>query len=169
MQSGNTYWANIVEQKDMTHELTAKPMQGKKQVWFKNLWEHTVNEIHNLFTAPKEYQFAHCVAEDFRMDTGKTGGVAKQVADERVIFHLVTKPLSYLKPTYQTLRINLKAIRDAINRNHKLPMSAIGCGLDGLRYVKSVMKYFPKKNVAWRYFIRRDRIPNAHGQHKEQL
>ena len=86
----------------------------------------------DLFSAPKEYSLAHCVAADLGMGAGiavkfkqtygqldtlhaqnvQTGGVAVLKDNERFIYYLVTKPQSWDKPTYESLRSSLNAMRE---------------------------------------------------------
>ncbi|KAM7352760.1 terminal ADP-ribose protein glycohydrolase 1 [Cochliomyia hominivorax] len=112
----------------------------------------------DLFSAPKEYSLAHCVAADLGMGAGiavvfkkvfgqldtlraqdvTTGGVAVLKDNERYIYYLVTKDQSWDKPTYESLRSSLKAMRDHMRNNnvHKLAIPRIGCGIDGLEWDK---------------------------------
>lgn len=57
---------------------------------------------------------------------------------DRFIYNMVTKSLSYQKPTYQTLFESLYAMRDHMLKNNVkyLAIPKIGCGLDGLVWEK---------------------------------
>lgn len=86
----------------------------------------------DLFSAPKTHSLAHCVAADFGMAAGiavkfkqiygqvdellsqdvQTGGVAVLKDGDRYIYYLVTKPQSWDKPSYESLRSSLKAMKD---------------------------------------------------------
>lgn len=68
----------------------------------------------------------------------KPGGVAVNKFGDRFIYNLVTKSLSYHKPTYQILSESLYAMRDhMLQHNVKyLAMPRIGSGLDGLVWEK---------------------------------
>ncbi|XP_023303271.2 ADP-ribose glycohydrolase OARD1 isoform X1 [Lucilia cuprina] len=112
----------------------------------------------DLFSAPKDYSLAHCVAADLGMGAGiavvfkkvygqldvlraqdvKTGGVAVLKDNERYIYYLVTKDQSWDKPTYDSLRASLCAMREHMRSNnvHKLAIPRIGCGIDGLEWDK---------------------------------
>lgn len=110
----------------------------------------------DLFSVPSCYALGHCVAEDLRMSSGiavvfkntfnnvdflrdqnvTTGGVAVLEHSGRHIFYLVTKRRSNGKPTYDSLRRSLIALRSEMIKNHitKLAIPAIGCGLDRLQW-----------------------------------
>lgn len=116
----------------------------------------------NLFDAPQGYCLAHCIAGDF----GMGAGIATQFNEkfnmrERLInlfgsvhspyciqidnvFNLITKDISYSKPTYDSLLQALIQMRDTmiINGNKKLAIPQIGCGLDGLKWdiVRAIIK-----------------------------
>lgn len=86
----------------------------------------------DLFSAPKDYSLAHCVAADLGMGAGiavkfkqiygqldklrtqnaQTGGVAVLKDNKRFIYYLVTKDQSWNKPTYDSLRSSLNAMRE---------------------------------------------------------
>ncbi|XP_048512598.1 uncharacterized protein LOC125501328 [Athalia rosae] len=110
----------------------------------------------DLFTANEEYSLAHCVAKDFRMGAGialefrkrfrgvrmlknqnKTiGEVAYLPHGKRYIFYLITKEVSYGKPTIKSIERSLFALRNlCIKLNcYKIAMPKIGCGLDKLSW-----------------------------------
>lgn len=112
----------------------------------------------DLFSAPSNFSIGHCVAADLKMGKGiavkfrdkfgriaelkeqsvKTGGVAvlKDEKNNRYIYYLVTKDLSYQKPTYESLAESLMAMKDHIEENDVqfLALPKIGCGLDGLNW-----------------------------------
>ena len=91
----------------------------------------------DLFSAPKDYSLAHCVAADLGMGAGiavkfkqiygqldtlhaqnvQTGGVAVLKDNERFIYYLVTKPQSWDKPTYESLKSSLNAMREHMVKN----------------------------------------------------
>lgn len=66
----------------------------------------------------------------------------------RYIYYLVTKKVSYGKPTYETIWSSLKKMRDHIQKNKvkKLAIPCLGCGLDKLDWetVKSMIAYLFK-------------------------
>lgn len=111
-------------------------------------------EKKDLFTVPQGYYLAHCISADFALGAGiaKTfdnvynmryklfsfyddyeynGGDALLVDN---VFNLVTKSKCYHKPTYQSLRESLEAMKDIIEdcAITKLAMPRIGSGLDKL-------------------------------------
>lgn len=112
----------------------------------------------DLFSAPKTHSLAHCVGADLAMGAGiavkfretygkvdelrsqnvKTGGVAILKDQERFIYYLVTKPMSYGSPTYEDLKSSLSAMRSHMEKNEvgKLTIPRIGCGIDGLEWDK---------------------------------
>lgn len=70
------------------------------------------------------------------------GDVAYLQQDGRFIYYLITKDLSYKKPTYNSLTSAIIKLRDFIVKHgiKKLAIPRIGCGLDKL--------YWPKvKNI----------------------
>ncbi|XP_054260184.1 ADP-ribose glycohydrolase OARD1-like [Macrosteles quadrilineatus] len=117
----------------------------------------SIEEIkRDLFSAPEDHALAHCVARDLRMAKGiaakfrskfkrieelksqnvGVGGCAALKVDSQYIFYLVTKELSYKKPTYQTLQNSLDNLKAKCIEYKicKLAMPRIGCGLDGLHW-----------------------------------
>ena len=116
----------------------------------------------NLFDAPQGYCLAHCVAGDF----GMGAGIATQFNEKfdmrnRLVdlfgevhspfciqvdnvFNLITKDVSYSKPTYDSLLQALSQMKEIMvkNGNKKLAIPQIGCGLDGLKWdiVRAIVK-----------------------------
>lgn len=115
----------------------------------------------NLFTAPADYTLAHCISADCAMGMGialqfRNRGVRDMLLgaaengrlrwdgegycltaytdDGRRVFNLVTKEKFFMKPTYNTLRQSLMAMRRRLRgeTNPKIAMPRIGCGLDKL-------------------------------------
>lgn len=100
----------------------------------------------------------HCVSEDLNMGKGiavafkekfksveelkkqqvKMGGVAILQTENRFIYYLVTKVRYYHKPTYDSVRKSLEAMRAHIIQNNvvSLSMPKIAAGLDGLEWDK---------------------------------
>lgn len=86
----------------------------------------------DLFSSPKTYSLAHCVAADLKMGAGiavafrdkfgqvnklkeqgiKAGGVAILKDDSRFIYYLISKNDTYKKPTYQDLFLSLHAMKN---------------------------------------------------------
>lgn len=109
----------------------------------------------NLFDAPEDYYFAHCISSDYKLGAGiakqfvdifniksklfeqypKTGKVGIALLVDRV-FNLVTKPNYYDKPTYTTLTQALVDMKgQCLNlKINKIAMPKIGCGLDRLQW-----------------------------------
>lgn len=116
----------------------------------------------DLFDAPQGYCLAHCIAGDF----GMGAGIATQFNErfdmknrlisqfKRVdspsciqidnVFNLITKDISYLKPTYDSLLQSLIKMKEIMieHQNKKLAIPQIGCGLDGLKWdiVRAIIK-----------------------------
>lgn len=115
-------------------------------------------EQRDLFTVPQGYYLAHCISADFALGAGiakkfdevynmkfklfknydnfEFDGGETLLIDN--VFNLVTKPQCYNKPTYDTLREALEAIRTQMEYLDitKLAMPKIGCGLDRLQWDK---------------------------------
>jgi O-acetyl-ADP-ribose deacetylase (regulator of RNase III) len=118
----------------------------------------------DLFELPESIPLVHCVAADFHMGAGiavkflqkfgskeelrsrniQVGGVTHLNHKGRFIYYLVTKQLSWGKPTYKTLESSLISMFvDLKEKNIKtIGMPKIGCGLDGLQWniVKNLIK-----------------------------
>jgi len=120
-------------------------------------------EIHqDIFTA-KNFDFiAHCIASDFGMGAGiavqfqKRFGIRSGLIEAAKyedsspgscilsgnLFNLITKRKSSGKPTYDTLRSSLIAMREQLGKipfpldSPKIIMPKIGCGLDRLQWGK---------------------------------
>jgi len=108
----------------------------------------------------------HCVSQDLKMGKGiatmfkkkfaglhdlklqklQVGDVGILERGSRYIFYLVTKPIFYNKPTYDTLRQSLASLRREIEKiteeEFSVAMPKIGCGLDGLEWeeVREIIK-----------------------------
>ncbi|XP_027602849.1 ADP-ribose glycohydrolase OARD1 isoform X1 [Pipra filicauda] len=112
----------------------------------------------DLFSCPPSDALAHCISEDCRMGAGiavlfkkkfggvqelldqkkKTGEVAVLQRDDRYIYYLITKQKVSHKPTYESMRKSLEAMRAHCLHNGvtDISMPRIGCGLDGLQWDK---------------------------------
>jgi len=129
----------------------------------------------DLFSCPPTDSLAHCISEDCRMGKGiaikfkenfggvdelkkqvadgaKTGHVAILEKEDRFVYYLITKKRAFDKPTYQTLRPSLEAMRQhALDNNvRRISMPRIGCGLDGLAwgFVKGMLEsVFENTNI----------------------
>lgn len=121
-------------------------------------------EKRDLFTVPEEYYLAHCISADFGMGKGIVIEFNKRFDMKRKlqktypdylnqwthkkmigdciqqdrVFNLITKERYYQKPTYKSLTIALKEMKDLCNEIHvvKIAMPIIGCGLDRLQWDK---------------------------------
>ncbi|KAM6040772.1 ADP-ribose glycohydrolase OARD1 isoform 1-T1 [Theristicus caerulescens] len=112
----------------------------------------------DLFSCPQTDALAHCISEDCRMGAGiavlfkkkfggvqelldqqkKTGEVAVLQREDRYIYYLITKKKVSHKPTYETMRKSLEAMKAHCLNNGvtDISMPRIGCGLDGLDWNK---------------------------------
>ncbi|KAM6333556.1 ADP-ribose glycohydrolase OARD1 isoform 2-T3 [Alca torda] len=112
----------------------------------------------DLFSCPQTDALAHCISEDCRMGAGiavlfkkkfggvqelldqqkKTGEVAVLQREDRYIYYLITKKKVSHKPTYDSMRKSLEAMKAHCLNNGvtDISMPRIGCGLDGLDWNK---------------------------------
>jgi len=76
--------------------------------------------------------------DEIKSQGQKPGGVATLKRGNRHIYYLVTKEKYFHKPTYNTLKSSLAAMRDHCVSHGvtNLSMPRIGCGLDGLQWSK---------------------------------
>lgn len=141
----------------------------------------------NLFDCASGYAFAHCVAEDLRMGAGiavefksrfgglsqlkrqnpTVGSVLSLVRDHRRVYYLVTKKNSSDKPTYHSLKLCLKALRNKMEQNKEkyLAIPMIGCGLDGLNenVVKNLIKeVFCGSTIQVSIYFKTDAFSKSH-------
>ncbi|ARF10133.1 hypothetical protein Hokovirus_1_12 [Hokovirus HKV1] len=108
----------------------------------------------------KDNTIAHCVSSDFKLGAGIAKIIKNKYPilpegppnlpkgiignahgiqnDDMLVFHLVTKPKYYDKPTYDTLTKSLISLKNQLlERNIKsISMPKIGCGLDKLEWSK---------------------------------
>lgn len=112
----------------------------------------------DLFACPETDALAHCISEDCRMGAGiavlfkkkfggvqelisqqkKTGEVAVLQRGKRYVYYMITKKAVSHKPTYDSMRKSLKAVKEHCLENgvKSLSMPRIGCGLDRLEWDK---------------------------------
>lgn len=117
----------------------------------------------DLFKMSKEYSLVHCISLDCKLGAGiakefrrrypKMPGYLigyikgnhvnypttigyKADLENRYIFNLITKNKYWNKPTYKTLEISLKKLKDLCEeyKINKIAMPLIGCGLDKLAW-----------------------------------
>jgi len=104
----------------------------------------------NVFEAPGDPHFAHCIASDLRMGAGiavdfqKRFGLRGKIQASGVdtasptcilagrVFNLITKKRSSGKPTPMSIRLALRAMVKLIpsTKARRIAMPRIGCGLD---------------------------------------
>ena len=110
----------------------------------------------DLFTVDKSYFLAHCISSDAKMGAGIAVEFKNRFPHPEYVhytqsklevgsalfmgrvFHLITKPAYYHKPTYETLRASLIDMREqAIDKYIlKIAMPKIGSNLDRLEWSK---------------------------------
>ena len=108
----------------------------------------------DLFKVDRSWYLAHCISADAKMGAGIAVQFKKRfnlnqlyqmelyvgqaVLIDRV-FNLITKPLYWQKPTYDTLKTSLIEMRHIALRYdiEKIAMPAIGAGLDRLNWNKN--------------------------------
>ena len=113
-------------------------------------------EQRNLFTVPQGYYLAHCISADFALGAGiakkfdevynmkfklfkNYDGYEYECGDCLVVdnvFNLVTKPKCYHKPTYESLKAALEAMKEYMLYFdiNKIAMPHIASGLDQLQW-----------------------------------
>lgn len=113
-------------------------------------------EQRDLFTVPQGYYLAHCISADFALGAGiakkfdevynmkfklfkNYDGYEYECGDCLVVdnvFNLVTKPKCYHKPTYESLKEALKAMKEYVLYFDidKIAMPYIASGLDRLQW-----------------------------------
>ena len=115
----------------------------------------------DLFSTASAESLAHCISKDCRLGAGiaklfkqKFGRITelKQMGTDvggvspirlspfggRYVYHLVTKEKYFHKPSYESLRSSLVAMRDHATKNDikRISMPKLGCGLDKLEWPK---------------------------------
>ena len=113
-------------------------------------------EQRDLFTVPQGYYLAHCISADFALGAGiakkfdevynmkfklfkNYDGYEYECGDCLVVdnvFNLVTKPKCYHKPTYESLKEALEAMKEYVLYFNidKIAMPHIASGLDRLQW-----------------------------------
>lgn len=92
----------------------------------------------SLFFHPLHLRDLFGGMSELKSQNAQVGGVAVLARQDRFVYYLITKEHYYDKPTYQTLRQSLEAMRNhvLVNDVQHLAMPKIGCGLDGLQWPK---------------------------------
>lgn len=112
----------------------------------------------DLFSCPADESLAHCISEDCRMGAGiavqfkkrfqgvkeleaqqkRTGECAVLKRSQKYVYYLITKEKYNQKPTYDSLRKSLLAMKAHCLENGvtSISMPRIGCGLDRLDWDK---------------------------------
>lgn len=116
----------------------------------------------DLFTVPEEYYLAHCISADAKMGAGiavqfrkrfKLTPLQDMASRNELevgkcykagrVFNLITKSKYWHKPTYETLTMALRSMKEICIQEsiHKVAMPEIGCGLDKLQWgrVKEIL------------------------------
>lgn len=111
---------------------------------------------------------AHCVSSDYKMGAGIALKIANKYGRDNIekghlcsfgikececgktIIYLETKRFYHQKPTYDTLKVSIIAMRDYLLRNgiRHIAIPRIGCGLDRLEW-NEVKEIVQKKLVQY--------------------
>lgn len=124
----------------------------------------------NLFEAPKDYAFGHCVSKDFQMNKGialefrrrfgkveqlknqkkQVTEVASIISEERTIICLITKEYYWQKPSYEDIFLTLTNLKQfCMNQGiMNLALPKIACGLDELQWpeIRTMLRYIFKNS-----------------------
>lgn len=130
----------------------------------------------DLFSVPQGSYFCQCISADLAMGAGiaiefnerfdlknkllqrypdgvqSLRGWIPQCVFEFPVFNLITKEKHYAKPTYKSLEIALKDLKEQTEKFHiqELHMPTIGCGLDRLNWEKvrkKLIEVFDRSNI----------------------
>jgi O-acetyl-ADP-ribose deacetylase (regulator of RNase III) len=120
----------------------------------------------DLFSMPEDYCLAHCISADAKMGAGIAVQFRKRFKLSSLqgkanrnellvgecykvdrVFNLITKSKYWQKPTYDTLTLSLRAMKEICLQEavNQIAMPEIGCGLDKLQWEKVkeiIMKEF---------------------------
>ncbi|CAH1993916.1 unnamed protein product [Acanthoscelides obtectus] len=132
----------------------------------------------DLFTAPLDYSLGHCVSQDLKMSRciakifrQKYGGLeelrAQHVApggvgvlkrEGRLLFYMVTKKHFWGKPTYITIFLALRRVREYANLYgvNKVAFPRIACGLDRKNWgvISKIIKFvFQDTEIAIKIYV----------------
>jgi len=138
---------------------------SSKQGEIRTLSGFTLKEVKgDLFSASSSHSLCHCISRDCKLGKGIAklfrekfgridelknsgagiGGVAVLKDKERYIYNLVTKEKYSDKPTYESVKKSLEAMKSHALSNGvaQISMPMIGCGLDGLNWpaVRTLIK-----------------------------
>lgn len=120
-------------------------------------------EIKDLFSVEQGYCLAHCISADFALGAGialvfdekynmrerlKNNDIDLNYVGNVIqidnVYNLITKEKAYEKPSYDSLIECLKELKDRMieNKQYKIAMPKIGCGLDKLDWqiVRALIK-----------------------------
>jgi len=142
-----------------TKNLSSKPGD------IRTLSGFTLKEVRgDLFSSPSTESLCHCISRDYKLGKGiaklfrekfgridelkdsgaRVGGLAVLKDGKRFIYNLVTKEKYSDKPSYESLRKSLEAMKVHCLAHgvESISMPRIGCGLDGLSWpaVRTLIK-----------------------------
>ena len=133
----------------------------------------------NLFVYATSGCMAHCVSKCFAMSRGiavefkrrwgrvdelhaqkpEIGGIAVLSDSNRFIYYLVTKERYFNKPTYESLKSSLEAMRKHAlqHKQTNINIPRIGCGLDRLKWthVRQILQdVFATTNITITVYVK---------------
>jgi len=142
-----------------TKNLSSKPGD------IRTLSGFTLKEVRgDLFSSPSTESLCHCISRDYKLGKGiaklfrekfgridelkdsgaRVGGLAVLKDGKRFVYNLVTKEKYSDKPSYESLRKSLEAMKVHCLAHgvESISMPRIGCGLDGLSWpaVRTLIK-----------------------------
>lgn len=111
----------------------------------------------DLFSMPEDYCLAHCISADAKMGAGiavqfrkrfKLSSLQEKANRNELlvgecykverVFNLITKSKYWQKPTYDTLTLSLRAMKEICLQEavNQIAMPEIGCSMDKLQWKK---------------------------------
>ena len=159
----------VTSSKELQHlyddSIAAVSDEEDNKIKIRTLSGFTLKEVKgDLFSASSSHSLCHCISRDFKLGKGiaklfrekfgrieelknrgaSIGGIAVLKDKERYIYNLVTKEKYSDKPTYESMRKSLEAMKSHALSNGvaQISMPMIGCGLDGLNWpeVRTLLK-----------------------------